>query len=143
MVGKQKERPVATRQNQSRIRPPTTTATFVYQTPIPVCLPASNNGVCGILLVNSVFNQLCLLPSHHHPSEGLHRGFLAEPYTNYFRTGLREMAPIGEMAPGCAKKIKKEVFKKTFAPGAISRMIAVYVETVDDVGSISPVSLPP
>ena len=54
MVGKRKERPVATRRNQSRIRPPTTTSSFVYQTPIPVCLPASNNGVCGILLINNV-----------------------------------------------------------------------------------------
>ena len=35
---KQKVRPVATRQNQTRIRPPTTTASFVYQTPIPVLL---------------------------------------------------------------------------------------------------------
>ena len=66
MVGKQKECPVATRQNQTRIRPPTTTASFVYQTPIPVCFPASNNGVCGILLIN-VFNQRCLLPPLHHP----------------------------------------------------------------------------
>ena len=38
MVGKQKERPVATRQNQTRIRPPITTASSVYQTPIPVLL---------------------------------------------------------------------------------------------------------
>ena len=38
---------------------------------------------------------------------------------------MREMAPIGEMAPGCAKKYKKEIFKTPFAPGAISRMITV------------------
>jgi len=38
---------------------------------------------------------------------------------------MREMAPIGEMAPGCAKRCKKEVFKNPFAPGAISRMITV------------------
>ena len=35
------------------------------------------------------------------------------------------MAPIGEMAPGCAKKYKKEILKNPFAPGAISRMITV------------------
>ena len=67
MAGKQKERPVATRQIQTRIRPPTPTASFVYQTPIPVCFPASNNGICGILLINNVFNQRYLLPSLHHP----------------------------------------------------------------------------
>ena len=45
---------------------------------------------------------------------------------------MREMAPIGEMAPGCAKKYKnakkykKGLFKNPFAPGAISRMITVY-----------------
>ena len=38
---------------------------------------------------------------------------------------MREMAPIGEMAPGCAKKYKKKIFKNPFAPGAISRMITV------------------
>ena len=43
----------------------------------------------------------------------------------HYRTGMREMAPIGEMAPGCAKKYKKEIFKHPFAPGAISRMITV------------------
>ena len=42
---------------------------------------------------------------------------------------IGEMAPIDEMAPGCAKKSKKYK-KKTFAPGAISRMITV---TADDV----------
>ena len=36
---------------------------------------------------------------------------------------MREMAPIAEMAPGCAKKYKKEILKNPFAPGAISRMI--------------------
>ena len=43
----------------------------------------------------------------------------------HYRTGMREMAPIGEMAPGCAKKYKKEILKNPFAPGAISRMITV------------------
>ena len=81
MVSKQKERPVTTRQNQTRIRPPTTTASFVYQTPIPVCLPASNNGVFGILLINNVFNQRCLLPS----------GVLWYGYTVFRRTDV----PIG------------------------------------------------
>ena len=38
MVGKQKEHPVATPQNQTRIRPPTTTASVVYQTPISLLL---------------------------------------------------------------------------------------------------------
>ena len=38
MVSEQKERPVATRQNQTGIRPPTTKASFVYQTPMPVLL---------------------------------------------------------------------------------------------------------
>ena len=38
MVGKHTERPVATRQYQTRIRPPTTTASFVYQALIPVLL---------------------------------------------------------------------------------------------------------
>ena len=27
----------------------------------------------------------------------------------HYRTGMREMAPIGEMAPGCAKKYKEEI----------------------------------
>ena len=36
MVGEQKESPVATHQNQTRIRPPNTTASFVYQTPMSV-----------------------------------------------------------------------------------------------------------
>ena len=67
MVRKQKERPVATSQNQTLPRLPTTTASFVYQTSIPVCLPASNNVVSGILLINNVFTQRCLLPSLHHP----------------------------------------------------------------------------
>ena len=39
----------------------------MYQTPIPVCLPASNNGFCGILLIKNVFNPRCLLPSANHP----------------------------------------------------------------------------
>ena len=40
---------------------------------------------------------------------------------------MREMIPIGETAPGCAEKYKKEilVLKNPFAPGAISRMITV------------------
>ena len=38
------------------------------------------------------------------------------------------MAPIGEMAPGCAKKYNKYFFK-TFAPGAISRIITVHPRT--------------
>ena len=38
---------------------------------------------------------------------------------------MREMAPIGEMAPGCTKKYNKEILKSPFAPGAISRMITV------------------
>ena len=42
---------------------------------------------------------------------------------------MREMAPIGEMAPGCAKKYKKEIFKTPFAPGAISRMITVFTNS--------------
>ena len=55
MAGKRKERPVAAPQNQTRNRAPTTTASIVYKTPIPVCLPASNNGVCSIVLINNVF----------------------------------------------------------------------------------------
>ena len=37
------------------------------------------------------------------------------------------MAPIGEMAPGCAKKYNKEILKNPFAPGAISRMITAFL----------------
>ena len=43
----------------------------------------------------------------------------------HYRNGMREMVPIGEMAPGCAKNTRKKYKKKTFAPGAISRMITV------------------
>ena len=54
------------------------------------------------------------------------------------------MAPIGEMAPGCAKKYKKKkysgVFENPFAPGAISRMITVVACTV---GGILENSTPP
>lgn len=36
------------------------------------------------------------------------------------------MAPIGEMAPGCANKYKKDIFINPIAPGAISRMTALW-----------------
>ena len=39
---------------------------------------------------------------------------------------MREMAPIGEMAPGCAKQYEKEILKTPFAPGFVSRMITVF-----------------
>ena len=35
------------------------------------------------------------------------------------------MAPIGEIAPGCAKKYNKAIFQNRVAPCAISRMITV------------------
>ena len=47
---------------------------------------------------------------------------------------MREMAPIGEMAPGCAKKQEINI-KNPFAPGAISRMITV-VRTKTEWGSL-------
>ena len=51
---------------------------------------------------------------------------------------MREMAPVGEMAPGCAKKYKKEILKNPFAPGAISRMITVLSNGVVPVHYIGP-----
>lgn len=35
--------------------------------------------------------------------------------TTHFRTGVGEMAPIGEMEPGCERKRKKKTKKKTIA----------------------------
>ena len=54
---------------------------------------------------------------------GVHYKALNEIIQLNYRTGMREMAPIGEMAPGGAKKYNNGIFKNPFAPGAISRMI--------------------
>ena len=40
---------------------------------------------------------------------GVPRNALNKIIQLHYRTGMREMAPIGEMAPGCAKKYKKGI----------------------------------
>ena len=56
---------------------------------------------------------------------GVPRNALNKIIQLHYRTGIREMAPIGEMTPGCAKKKGERNIKNPFAPGAISRMITV------------------
>ena len=111
----------------------------------PGCLPSAaalpGKAVCSIYhRAAYCLQQRCLVRpcvvftnSASHPSERWHRGFLAKPSIKSFHCIIAPVCvrwhPSVRWHRGAQKNTKKKYKKNTFAPGSISHMITVPVQT--------------